>query len=73
MSIPEKSEVATSSTVMCWPFHSKVVPEERDEEKNRMVSTGKSRSARRVRMTRPTCPVAPTTATFNPLMILSFC
>ncbi len=63
MSIPEKSAVSASSTSIARPFHSIVVPAEREEAKKRISSTGKSRSMRIARMTVPTCPVAPTMAT----------
>src|SRR5580704_10693034 len=62
-SSPEKSAVAASSTSIAWPFHSRVVPADLDEAKNRISSTGKARSRRMSRMTVPTWPVAPTTAT----------
>ncbi len=39
-----------------------LLPAERAEAKNRTLSAGKFRSSSRVRMTMPTCPVAPTTA-----------
>lgn len=42
MSIPEKSAVATSSTVISSPFHSSVVPAERAEEKKRIDFTGEA-------------------------------
>ena len=66
MSIPEKSAVATSSTMTSVPFHGRVDPAERADAKKRIVSTGKLRSSKIVRITRPTWPVAPTTATVKP-------
>ena len=60
-SSPEKPAVAVSSTVMSSPFHGSVVPADRALAKYRISSTGKPRSSRRVRMTLPTCPVAPKT------------
>ena len=74
MSIPEKSAVATSSTTTSVPFHGSVEPAERAEAKKRIVSTGKFRSSKIVRITRPTWPVAPTTATVKPAIFsLSLC
>ena len=61
MSRPLGSAVAASSTVICVPFQSRVVPAERAEAKKRICETGKLRSARIWRMTPPTWPVAPTT------------
>ena len=63
MSRPEKSAVAMSSTTTSVLPHGRVVPAERAEAKKRTWSTGKARSARRVRMTPPTWPVAPKTPT----------
>src|SRR5699024_8334622 len=65
MSIPARSAsevAATSSTTMSSPRKGRVVPAERAEAKKRTFSAGKSRSSRSRRMTTPTCPVAPTTA-----------
>ena len=61
------SASSASSTVTSVPFHVRVVPAERAEAKNRIVSTGKLRSSSRRRITPPTCPVAPTTPTFKPM------
>ena len=63
MSMPEKSAVSASSTVIARPRHSIVDPAERDDAKKRMSSTGKSRSSSIERITVPTWPVAPTIAT----------
>ncbi len=63
MSSPLGSASSASSTVMSAPSHGSVVPAERAEEKKRISSTGKFRSARMRRMTPPTWPVAPTTPT----------
>ena len=68
MSMPDRSAVSASSTTICVtlpsaPAHGSVVPAERDEAKNRISSTGKLRSASSRRITPPTWPVAPTTAT----------
>ena len=57
------SAVAASSTVISPLPHGNFVPAERAEAKNRSSEMGKLRSARRVRITLPTCPVAPTTPT----------
>ena len=62
-SMPDQSASAASSTTTPAPFHSSTVPAERFDEKYRISSTGKARSASSFRMTPPTCPVAPTTAT----------
>ena len=51
-----------SSTVMSSPLNSSTVPAERGEAKKRTLSAGKLRSVRMSRITRPTWPVAPTTA-----------
>ena len=63
MSMPDESAVAASSTTMSSPRHGSVVPAERAEAKKRIRPTGKSRSSSSRRMTAPTWPVAPTTAT----------
>ena len=62
MSMPEKSAVAVSSTTTSPPFHGKVRAggSGRGEEAD-VARRGTSRSARRVRITPPTCPVAPNT------------
>ncbi len=51
MSRPAKSAVAVSSTTTSPSAHGSVVPAERAEAKKRMSSSGKPRSASRVRMT----------------------
>ena len=51
-----------SSTVISSPRNSRVVPAERGDAKKRTLSAGKLRSSRIDRITRPTWPVAPTTA-----------
>ena len=66
MSSPLGSAVAASSTRTSAPCHGRVVPAERADAKNRISATGKSRSSSRRRMTPPTWPVAPTTATLRP-------
>ena len=63
MSTPETSAVATSSTVICSPRNGSVVPAERDDAKKRTDAAGKARSSSSRRITLPTWPVAPTTAT----------
>ena len=60
---PLGSAISVSSTVTSVPFHGSVVPADRADAKNRISSTGKSRSTRSRRITPPTCPVAPTTPT----------
>src|SRR5699024_1215195 len=65
-SIPLSSSsvaAAVSSTTTSSPRNGSVVPAERADAKNRTLSAGKSRSSSRARITRPTWPVAPTTAT----------
>ena len=65
MSMPRRSSVAvaaTSSMTICSPRNSSSLPAEREEAKNRTLSAGKFRSTRMSRITRPTWPVAPTTA-----------
>lgn len=65
MSMPfrSSSDVAdASSTTISSPRNGSFLPADRAEAKNRTLSAGKLRSSRRVRMTMPTCPVAPTTA-----------
>src|ERR1035438_4557252 len=52
-----------TSTSISRPFHSRVEPADLEEAKNRISSTGNARSRRMSRITVPTCPVAPTTAT----------
>ena len=63
-SMPDQSAVDVSSTTTSRSPHCRVVPAERAEARNRISPTGKSRSSRRLRMTPPTWPVAPTTAIF---------
>ncbi len=60
---PLKSAVAVSSTVISPSRHGSRVPAERAEAKNRSSVTGNPRSASNVRITPPTCPVAPNTPT----------
>ena len=68
MSMPDRSAVSASSTTI-WRTepsaagHGNVEPADRDEAKNRISSTGKWRSTSSRRITAPTWPVAPTTAT----------
>ena len=66
MSSPVGSASAASSTTMSCPAHGSVEPADRAEAKNRICSTGKFRSARILRITPPTCPVAPTTPMRKP-------
>src|SRR5690606_25186964 len=69
MSMSARSSVAVaarSSTRTSTPANGSVLPAERAEAKNRTAATGSSRSSRRRRITAPTWPVAPTTATFTP-------
>ena len=61
MSRPAGSAVAASSTSISWPRNGSFLPCERAEAKNRTLVAGKSRSSNSVRITWPTCPVAPTT------------
>jgi len=63
MSMPVRSAAAASSTRMSRPRHGNVVPAERAEARKRTSESGKSRSSSRRRITVPTWPVAPTTAT----------
>ena len=61
MSSPVGSAVEASSTVICSPLNSSVVPALRALAKKRISAIGTSRSTRRRRTTAPTWPVAPTT------------
>ena len=61
MSTPLGSAVSASSTSICCPRNSSFLPCDRAEAKNRTAVAGKSRSSSSVRITWPTCPVAPTT------------
>ena len=63
MSMPVRSAVSASSTRISVPRHGNVVPADRSDAKNRTCCIGKSRSSSSRRMTVPTWPVAPTTAT----------
>src|SRR5699024_5333477 len=58
---PLKSAVSVSSTVISVPAHGNFLPAERAEAKNLTLLAGKLRSASSVRITPPTCPVAPKT------------
>ena len=68
MSMPLKSKVSSAWT---WSTSSSpnetCLPIERDEASATTLSAGKSRSARMVSISRPTLPVAPTTATLKPI------
>src|SRR3984957_16589725 len=64
--IPAKSAVAASSTGMSTPWKDRSRPADREEAKNRTSSRATLRSWRIDRMTDPTWPVAPTTATRIP-------
>ena len=70
MSMPLRSAVATSSTVMSWPRQLSVWPAERAEARKRRSLIGKSRSSSTRRMTMPTWPVAPSTATLTPRSLI---
>ena len=61
MSSPVGSAVSASSTSISWPRNGSFLPSDRAEAKNRTLVAGKSRSSSSVRITWPTCPVAPTT------------
>src|SRR6478735_7112763 len=63
MSRPVRSAVAVSSTMIDSPLKSSCFPAERAEPKNRIASTGNSRSTSSDRITLPTVPVAPDTPT----------
>ena len=66
ISIPDRSAVSTSSTVILWPSKLILCPADRADAIKRSVFTGKSREARICRITMPTCPVAPKTARSTP-------
>ena len=61
ISSPVGSAVSASSTSISWPRNGNFFPCERAEAKNRTLLTWKSRSSSSLRITWPTCPVAPTT------------
>jgi hypothetical protein len=54
MSIPARSAVDASSTMISSPRNGSFLPADRADAKNRTVSAGKLRSSNRVRMTAPT-------------------
>ena len=64
--MPAGSAVATSSTTISRPSTSIVEPAERAVANRRSSRIGNARSTRMSRITVPTWPVAPTTATENP-------
>ena len=70
ISMPARSAVDASSTRISPPFHGRVGPAERAEARNRTCCIGNSRSSSSRRMTAPTWPVAPTTATTGSRLIV---
>ena len=66
LSAPVRSALSASSTVRSRPAYCTVEPALRAEAKARMARWGTARSASRVSITRPTWPVAPTTAMTGP-------
>ena len=69
MSAREKSKVSTSITGQVLPLSLTVLPSERLLASGNSSLTGKSRSSRTLIMVSPTRPVAPSTATLQPLLI----
>src|SRR4051794_26512849 len=68
MSMPLKSNLARSCTFSTLSSPNEVCrPTERDEASATTSSTGKFRSAKICSISRPTLPVAPTTATLYPM------
>ena len=69
MSMPLKSNVSSACTVrMSSSPNDTSLPTEAEEASATTSSAGKLRSASVVRISRPTLPVAPTTATLKPMM-----
>ena len=68
MSEPSKASGEASSTTNSSPMKGSLVPAERLLASSLARPMGNPRSSRMLRTTRPTAPVAPTTAMFAPLM-----
>ena len=71
MSMSSKESSSSTFTGICRPPNASRWPADRSEASNRRVSTGNSRSARIFRISSPTAPVAPTTATLYLSLFMS--
>src|ERR1017187_9136181 len=70
MSMPAKESFFSSVTAMSWPRYLSVLPSDRVDASNVSFPTGKLRFSSVLIISRPTAPVAPTTATCGLRFIL---